>query len=71
MLTVLFIILMFGVFGKMIGFAFHAAWGITRIVFSIVLLPIFLIGLVVSGLVSIALPILAVVGLLTLLGSRV
>ena len=34
MLTLLFIILMFGIFGKMIGLAFRATWGITKIFFS-------------------------------------
>ena len=36
MLTLLFIILMFGIFGKMIGLAFRATWGITKIFFRLI-----------------------------------
>lgn len=48
-------------------FAFKAAWGISKIVVTLVLLPIFLIGLVLKGLVSIAIPILVVVGIVSLI----
>ena len=65
MLTLLFIILMFLIFGKLIGFAVKAAWGISKVVCTIVLLPLFLIGLVFAGLVGIALPILLVVGIVS------
>jgi len=67
MLTLLFMILMVVVFGKMIGFAIKAAWGISKIVCSVVLLPLFLIGLVLVGLIKIALPILLIVGFISLL----
>mgnify|MGYP007047941148 CR=1 FL=1 len=66
MLTLLFITLMFGVFGKMIGLAFRATWGITKICFRLVFLPIVLIALVLGGLVYIALPLLVVVGVVML-----
>ena len=67
MLTLLFTILMLLVFGKLLVFAIKAAWGISKIVCTIVLLPILLVGLVVIGLVRIALPILLVVGILSIL----
>ncbi|MCI5597615.1 MAG: hypothetical protein MR380_13055 [Lachnospiraceae bacterium] len=67
MLTLLFTILMLLVFGKLLVFAIKAAWGISKIVCTIVLLPILLVGLVVIGLVKIALPILLVVGILSIL----
>ena len=67
MFTLLFIILMFLIFGKLIGFAVKAAWGISKIICTIVLLPLFLIGLVFAGLVGIALPILLVVGIVSLI----
>ena len=54
MLTLLFIILMFGIFGKMIGLAFRATWGITKIFFHLIFLPLVLIGLVLGGLIYIA-----------------
>lgn len=67
MLTILFLILMIAVFGKLIWLAIRAAWGITKILFSIVFLPIVLIALAVSGLMVVALPILIIVGLVALL----
>lgn len=66
MLTLLFTILMIWILGKMIGLAFRAAWGVTRIVFNVILLPVFLIGLVAAGFMYIALPILIVIGVIML-----
>ena len=57
------------VFGKMIGFAFRATWGLTKILFSIVFLPLILIGLVFGGLLYIAFPVLLVVGLVSLIAN--
>ena len=67
MLELVFIILMFLIFGKMIVFAVKAAWGISKIVCTIVLLPRFLVGMVFAGLIGIALPILLVVGVVSLI----
>ena len=67
MFTLLFIILMFLIFGKLIGFAVKAAWGISKVICTIVLLPLFLIGLVFAGLIGIAFPILLVVGIVSLI----
>lgn len=66
MWTALFIILMIAVFGKMIGFAVKATWGLTKILFNLVLLPVFLIGLVFAGLMYLALPLLVIVGVIML-----
>lgn len=68
MLKLIFIILMFLVFGKILGFAIKAAWGLSKIIVSVVLLPLFLIGLVIKGLIGIALPILVIVGIFSLIG---
>lgn len=67
MLTLIFTILMLLIFGKLIGFAVKAAWGISKIICAVVLLPLFLIGLVFAGLIGIAVPILLVVGIVSLL----
>lgn len=69
MWTLLFIILMLGIFGKMIGFALRATWGITKILFNLVLLPLFLICLVIAGFMYIAMPILVIVGIIMLIGK--
>lgn len=63
MLTLIFIILMCGVFGKMIGLAVRASWGILKIVCSVIILPVVLIAMAVSGLVMFAIPILIVAGI--------
>ena len=66
MLTFLFIILMLIVFGKILTFAIKATWSAARIFFTVVFLPLILIGLVIKGLIGIAFPILIVVGIISL-----
>lgn len=66
MWTLLFIFLMLGIFGKLIGLAFRATWGITKIFFRLIFLPVVLIGLVLAGLMYIALPLLVVIGIAVL-----
>lgn len=66
MLTLFFIILLFVVFGKILGFAIRATWGVSKILFSVVLLPLCLVGLVIKGLIGIALPVLLVIGIISL-----
>ena len=67
MLTFIFICLMFGIFGNLIGLAFKMTWGITKVLFTLVFLPVILIALAIGGLVTIALPILIVVGIISLI----
>ena len=66
MLSFLLTILMIVVFGKLIGFAIRATWGISKVIITLVLLPMILIVLVLGGLLSIAFPILVIVGLIAL-----
>ncbi len=66
MLSLLFTIFFFIIFGKMIGFAFRATWGIFKVLIYLVFLPVILVAMVFGGLVYIALPILLVVGLASL-----
>ena len=40
MLTLLFIICMFGVFGKLFFFGLKAAWGISKFILTLVFLPL-------------------------------
>ena len=70
MLTLLFGICMLVLFGKLLVFGIRAAWGISKIVLTIVFLPIILIALVEGGLLYIALPILIVLGLISLVTRR-
>ena len=70
MLTLIFLIFMFLIFGKILGFAIRAAWGISKIICTVVLLPLFLVGLVFMGLVGIAFPLLLVIGVVALFVVR-
>ncbi len=69
MISLIFIILMLAVFGKLFGLAIKMTWGIVKVVFSLVFLPIFLIALVVAGLISVAVPILVVIGIIAFISS--
>ena len=51
MLTLIFIICMIAVFGKLAVLAIKGAWGLTKILFSLVFLPFILIGLMIKGLI--------------------
>ena len=66
MLTLLFVICMFGIFGKLIGLAFKMTWGIAKVLFTLVFLPVILVGLAMGGLLVVAFPLLIVVGLVSL-----
>ena len=48
-------------------FGIQMAWGISKFLLTIVILPLILIGMVVGGLLYIAFPILIVIGIITLL----
>lgn len=71
MLTLVFICLMIGVFGKLIGLAFKMTWGIAKVLFTLVFLPLVLIALTIGGLVTIALPLVVVVGIISLVCGAV
>lgn len=66
MLTMIFIICMIAVFGKLAVLAIKGAWGLTKILFSLVFLPFILIGLVIKGLIFLAFPILVIFGVVAL-----
>ena len=65
MVSILFTLLMIMVFGKIFFFALKTTWGITKIILTIVVLPIVLIAFVFAGLMSIALPLLLIIGVLS------
>ena len=68
MFTLLFLIMMIWVFGKLAILAVRASWTILKVMVWLVFLPLTLIGLFIEGFVYIAIPILAIIGLLSLLG---
>ena len=57
------------VFGKLILLAFKASWGILKVLLTIIIFPLFLIGLFVSGLVYIALILLVIAGIVSVVKS--
>lgn len=69
MLSLLFTILLIVIFGKLLIFGVKAAWGISKLLVTVVLLPLTLIGLVIGGLLSLAFPILIVVGIIAVICS--
>ena len=69
MLTLIFVVLMLVVFGKLVGLAFKMTWGILKAVLTLVFLPVILIGLFAAGLAYIALIALVIVGIITLITS--
>ena len=68
MLTLLFIICMFGVFGKLFFFGIRAAWGISKFVLMVVFFPVILLGMLVVGLVKLAFPLLLIFGVIAMFG---
>ncbi len=70
MLEIIFFVLMIMVFGKIGMFALRASWGLAKIVLAVVFLPLTLIFMVLRGLLAIAFPVLAIIGLISLFGGR-
>ncbi len=70
MLTLLFAIMMIGVFGRLAGIAFRMSWGLVRGLFSLIFLPGIIIAGFAMGLLRLAFPLLAVIGLVSLLAPR-
>lgn len=69
MLTLLFIIFMIGFIFKGIGLAFQLSWGILKVLLFIIFWPLILIGLVIGGLIQLALPLLIIAGIVMLVKS--
>lgn len=71
MWLLLFLVLLFMIFGKLLSIALKAAWSITKILVSVVLFPLALVMLVIIGLTYVALPVLIITGVgVLLLGRR-
>lgn len=70
MLEIIFAVCMLWIFGKIFAFGIRAAWGISKIVLTVVFLPIVLVGMVIAGLIYIAFPILLIVGIFGVFRSR-
>ena len=71
MLSLLFIILMFSVFGKILHMAIKLTWGITKVVFTLIFLPFIVIGLAVAGFMYLSILVLIVAGFFAFVGGLV
>lgn len=69
MMTLLFMITVGWVVWKIAIMGIRMTWGLTKFVFGLIVFPILVIGLFFAGLVYLAVPLLAVVGLVALLGG--
>ena len=67
MLTLICLIFTFGLVGSLIKTAFKLSWGVLRIVFSVVILPLLLVGAIIGGLFYIAIPALIILGFISLI----
>lgn len=69
MLTILFLIFLFGIFGKLFFFGIRAAWGISKFVLMVVFFPVILIGMLIVRLVKLAFPLLLIFGVIAMFGA--
>ncbi len=69
MLSLLFAICMIGFVGKFFVFGLRASWGILKLLCTIVLLPLILVGMVIGGLIHIAFPLLLIGGVIAIAAS--
>ncbi len=70
MMTLLFTILFLGMMAKLIGFAFRFSWGLFKVLLCLIFLPLILVAMVFGGLIYFALPVLLVVGLVSMLAKN-
>ena len=70
MLTILFFVLMAVIFGRLAYFAIRLAWGFTRVLFTLIFLPMMFIGAILGGLIRLAFPSLIIVGIVSLTRVR-
>lgn len=67
----LFMILMFYIFGKIFFFGLKAAWGLSKFILTIILLPITLMVMVSCGLLYFAFVLLIVVGIISFFKTNI
>ena len=70
MLELIFAVLMISVFGRLFVFGLRATWGFARLISAVVLMPILFAVVILGGLLRIAFPVLAIIGLVSLIRPR-
>lgn len=66
MLTLISLVILFAVFGRLLLFGLKLGWGIMKIVGFVVFLPVIILMMILGGFAFVALPILLVVGIVSL-----
>lgn len=67
MLTIIFLILMAAIFGRLLVFSIKLAWGFSKVLFTLVFLPLILVFALIGGLIKFAFPVLIVIGIISLI----
>lgn len=70
MLTLIFLIGLFYVFGNILIIGIKAAWGLTKLLFMVLFWPLILVIMVACGLIYIAIPVLAIIGLVSIFSKK-
>ena len=68
MLILIFLILMFAVFGNLFVLALKLTWGFSKILFGLIFLPILLIGIAIIGFIYLSIFFLLFGGIILLIG---
>lgn len=68
MLILIFLILMFAVFGNLFVLALKLTWGFSKILFGLIFLPILLIGIAIIGFIYLSIFFLIFGGIILLIG---
>ena len=69
MLSIIFLVALFWVAFKMLIWGIKAAWGIAKILCTVILFPLLVLGLAYFGLMYIAVPILIIAEIVTIFGG--
>lgn len=69
MLTLIFMIIFFAVFGKLVWLALKFGWGMIKIAAYLIFLPAIVLMMIFGGFMYLALPVLIIVGLAGMLGK--
>ena len=66
---IIFWVLFVLIFGKLISFAIRMAWGLLQVALILVAMPLMLLAMVMGGMLMLAFPFLAFIGLVTLISA--
>ena len=66
MLTLISLVILIAVFGRLLLFGLKLGWGIMKLVGFIVFLPLIILAMILGGFAFVALPILLIVGIVSM-----